>query len=206
MAHSSKAFSHSKLIWITEWRVRGETLSGGSQPFTKIWGDGDTSSSDGQFFSAGGHGEARADYNAKYGSRPLLEYVCRRRLADEPNVQVQPRAGVVAIVAAEGGAVAGVRCEDSNGHVQPQYFAEIQEYLAAPWAMAVTDFVQPETRGERPQDLEQRLRYGAALVRLAAQDAEVHKILAEVNALLKPHGALREPTLASRVTALMETA
>ena len=52
-------------------------------------------------------------------SRPLLEYVCRRRLADEPNVPVQPRARVVAIVAAEGGAVAGVRCEDSNGHVTP---------------------------------------------------------------------------------------
>jgi hypothetical protein len=66
--------------------------------------------------------------------------------------------------------------------------------------------VHPKTRGECPQDLEQRLRYGAALVRLAAHDAEVHKILAEVNSLPKPHGALREPTLASRVTALMETA
>jgi hypothetical protein len=44
-------------------------------------------------------------------------------------------------------------------------------------------------------NLEQRLRRGAAFVRLAAQDAEVHKTLAEANALLKPHGALREPTL-----------
>src|SRR5208282_1270206 len=45
-----------------------------AQPFTKIWGDGDTSSSDGQFFRAGGHGEARADYNAKYGSEPGVKF------------------------------------------------------------------------------------------------------------------------------------
>src|SRR5208282_2253408 len=45
-----------------------------AQPFTKIWGDGDTSSSDGQFFRAGGHGEARADYNTKYGSEPGVKF------------------------------------------------------------------------------------------------------------------------------------
>ena len=40
----------------------------------KLWGDGDTSSSDGQFFRAGGHGEARADFNAKYGSEPGVKF------------------------------------------------------------------------------------------------------------------------------------
>ena len=45
-----------------------------AQPFTKVWGDGDTSSSDGQFFRAGGSGEARADYNAKYGSEPGVKF------------------------------------------------------------------------------------------------------------------------------------
>lgn len=39
-----------------------------------IWGDGDTSSSDGQFFRAGGHGEARADHNARYGSEPGVKF------------------------------------------------------------------------------------------------------------------------------------
>jgi TnpA family transposase len=77
MARSSKTFSHSKLLWVAEWHVRDETYQAAlaclvdaihAQPFTRIWGDGDTSSSDGQFFRAGGHGEARADYNAKYGS------------------------------------------------------------------------------------------------------------------------------------------
>ena len=45
-----------------------------AHPFSRIWGDGDTSSSDGQFFRAGGHGEARADYNAKYGSEPGVKF------------------------------------------------------------------------------------------------------------------------------------
>ena len=83
MARSSKVFSHSKLLWIAEWHVRDETYQAAlaclvdaihAQPFTKIWGDGDTSSSDGQFFRAGGHGEARADYNAKYGSEPGVKF------------------------------------------------------------------------------------------------------------------------------------
>ena len=39
-------------------------------PFAAIWGDGHVSSSDGQFFPAGGRGEASLEYNAKYGKRP----------------------------------------------------------------------------------------------------------------------------------------
>ena len=83
MARSSGAFSHSQLLWVAEWHVRDETYQAAlaclvdaihAQPFTKVWGDGDTSSSDGQFFRAGGHGEARADYNAKYGSEPGVKF------------------------------------------------------------------------------------------------------------------------------------
>jgi len=83
MARSSKIFSHSKLLWIAEWHIRDETYQAGlaclvdaihAQPFTQICGDGDTSSSDGQFFKAGGHGEARADHNAKYGSEPGVKF------------------------------------------------------------------------------------------------------------------------------------
>lgn len=83
MARSSKIFSHSKLLWIAEWHVRDETYQAAlaclteaihAQPFTRTWGDGGASSSDGQFFKAGGHGEARADYNAKYGSEPGVKF------------------------------------------------------------------------------------------------------------------------------------
>src|SRR5271166_347509 len=71
MARSAGAFSHSRLLWVAEWHVRDETYQSAlaclvdaihAQPFTRIWGDGDTSSSDGQFFRAGGHGEARAKF------------------------------------------------------------------------------------------------------------------------------------------------
>ena len=83
MARSSGAFSHSRLLWVAEWHVRDETYQAAltclveaihAQPLTRVWGDGDTSSSDGQFFRAGGHGEARADYNAKYGSEPGVKF------------------------------------------------------------------------------------------------------------------------------------
>jgi TnpA family transposase len=83
MARSAGAFTHSRLLWVAEWHVREETYQAAlaclsdaihAQPFTKLWGDGDTSSSDGQFFRAGGHGQARADYNAKYGSDPGVKF------------------------------------------------------------------------------------------------------------------------------------
>ena len=83
MARSTGAFSHSRLLWIAEWHVRDETYQAAlaclsdaihAQSFTRVWGDGGTSSSDGQFFRAGGHGEARADHNAKYGSEPGVKF------------------------------------------------------------------------------------------------------------------------------------
>ncbi|HLO76486.1 MAG TPA: Tn3 family transposase [Magnetospirillum sp.] len=79
MARSAGNLPHSRLLWTAEWHIRDETYAAAlgcltetihAQPLTEIWGPGDTSSSDGQFFKAGGHGEARADHNAKYGSAP----------------------------------------------------------------------------------------------------------------------------------------
>jgi 2-polyprenyl-6-methoxyphenol hydroxylase-like FAD-dependent oxidoreductase len=87
-----------------------------------------------------------------------------------------------------------------------EFFQEIQPLLATPWSIAENDFIYPQTRGRRPPDMEGRLRYGAALLRLAAQDPAVHKTMAEVNMLLKPLSALREPEIAGRVMALMGTA
>jgi hypothetical protein len=52
-------------------------------------------------------------------------------------------------------------------------------------------------------DLAQRLQYGMAMTKLAAQDPEVHRLTAEVSQLLKPQAALREPALAARVMSMM---
>lgn len=83
------------------------------------------------------------------------------------------------------------------------FFAAIQKTIETPWGVAVNDFVYPATRGLRPADLAQRLQYGMALTKLAAQDPEVHRLTAEVSQLLKPQAALREPALAARVVSLM---
>ena len=49
-------------------------------------------------------------------SRPLLESLCRRRLMEEPNVDVRPRTRVSEILPADdGGAAAAVRYEDDAG-------------------------------------------------------------------------------------------
>jgi 2-polyprenyl-6-methoxyphenol hydroxylase-like FAD-dependent oxidoreductase len=88
----------------------------------------------------------------------------------------------------------------------PEFFNEIQPLLATPWSVAEIDFVFPQTRGVRPADLDRRFRYGAGLLKLAAQDPSVHKTMVEVNALLKPGTALREPDIASRVMELIQAA
>lgn len=79
MAESSRGLTHARLLWTAEWHIRDETYATAlaaivdhhhAHPLAGIWGPGDTSSSDGQFFRAGGRGEARADHNARYGSEP----------------------------------------------------------------------------------------------------------------------------------------
>jgi TnpA family transposase len=79
MAESSRGLTHARLLWTAEWHVRDETYAAAlativdyhhAHPIAAIWGPGDTSSSDGQFFRAGGHGEGRADYSNRHGSEP----------------------------------------------------------------------------------------------------------------------------------------
>ncbi|MBD8641704.1 Tn3 family transposase [Sphingomonas sp. CFBP 13733] len=79
MAESSRGLTLSRLRWTAEWHVRDETYLSAlaaivdchtAHPLAQVWGPGDTSSSDGQFFRAGGQGEARADRNARYGTEP----------------------------------------------------------------------------------------------------------------------------------------
>ncbi len=136
------------------------------------------------------------------GLIPLGDSVCR----------FNPVFGQGMSVAAMEAAVLGRQLASRTDRADPfdglaeDYLAEIENCLEAPWATAVSDFVYPQTRGERPPDFDKRLQYGMGIVRLAADDAEVHKLLAEVTHLLKPQSALREPELVSRVTAMMAAA
>ena len=85
----------------------------------------------------------------------------------------------------------------------PAFFTAIQEVLAAPWSVAENDFIYPKTRGECPANFQQRLKYSGALLKVAAGDANVHSIMNEVNNLVKPPSALRDPQITSRVAAVM---
>lgn len=83
------------------------------------------------------------------------------------------------------------------------FFDQAQGVLETPWAVASQDFIYPQTRGQRPADLESALRFGNALSRLAAEDASVHKLMVGVQMLLEPRSVFREPELVRRVTAAM---
>lgn len=79
MAESCPGTTYAKLSWLQAWHVRDETYSAAlaelvnaqfRHAFAEHWGDGTTSSSDGQRFKAGGRAESTGHVNPKYGSEP----------------------------------------------------------------------------------------------------------------------------------------
>lgn len=82
----------------------------------------------------------------------------------------------------------------------PAFFAGLQPLLETPWAMAaIPDFIFPQTTGKRPPDLARTLKLGFAMLRLAARRPDVHKLVVEVQHLLKPRSAYRSPLLMARL-------
>jgi len=83
MSESCPDVTYTKLSWLQAWHIRDETYTSAlaelvnaqlRHPFSKNWGEGDTSSSDGQWFKVGGHAEAKGNINPKYGSEPGLTF------------------------------------------------------------------------------------------------------------------------------------
>lgn len=83
MAESCPGTSLARLSWLVAWHIRDETYSKAlaeivnhqhRNPFAAHWGDGTTSSSDGQRFRAGGRGEASGQVNPKYGNEPGVTF------------------------------------------------------------------------------------------------------------------------------------
>jgi 2-polyprenyl-6-methoxyphenol hydroxylase-like FAD-dependent oxidoreductase len=95
---------------------------------------------------------------------------------------------------------------DPIAGLAPTFFAEMQTLIETPWSVAMLDFAFPETRGQRPTDFETTLKFGIALTRLAAEDPAVHKLTLEVQHLLKPRSAYRDPALMQRVLEKMAEA
>jgi 2-polyprenyl-6-methoxyphenol hydroxylase-like FAD-dependent oxidoreductase len=91
--------------------------------------------------------------------------------------------------------------------IPSEFLTQAQPIIDAPWATAVIpDFLDPLTEGERPPDLEVALQFGAALRRLAYEDGEIHRLMLEVQHMIKPRSILREPEIAARVMAVMAKA
>ena len=68
-----------KLMYLSDWFIRPDSYAAGlaelvnfqsKLPLAALWGDGSTSSSDGQRFPTGGQGKAFGHHNAKYGREP----------------------------------------------------------------------------------------------------------------------------------------
>ncbi len=84
MADAIPGMSFERLAWVSDWYIRDETYSKAMAeivnfhtkvPFAAYWGDGTTSSSDGQRFKAAGHRSLNEEINAKYGKdRSVLFY------------------------------------------------------------------------------------------------------------------------------------
>ena len=83
MAESCPGTSLAKLSWLVAWHIRDETYSKAlaeivnyhhGVPFAAHWGEGTTSSSDGQRYRAGGRGEATGQVNLKYGNDPGVTF------------------------------------------------------------------------------------------------------------------------------------
>jgi 2-polyprenyl-6-methoxyphenol hydroxylase-like FAD-dependent oxidoreductase len=80
------------------------------------------------------------------------------------------------------------------------FLAEIPRLLEGPWFFAATpDLAFPETRGERPSNLAETLKFTAGLLELAAEDPEIHRLVMAIQHQLVPRSALAEPTLRRRV-------
>ncbi|MEJ2217715.1 MAG: hypothetical protein P8099_13980 [Gemmatimonadota bacterium] len=89
----------------------------------------------------------------------------------------------------------------------PAFFEHVEHIIETPWmTAALPDLVYSGTRGERPADFAYRVRKGAALNALAAEDERVNKVLLEVRHLLKPHSAFDEPWLAELLAKTMAEA
>lgn len=83
------------------------------------------------------------------------------------------------------------------------FFAKVPALVETPWAVAMLDFIYPQTRGTRPPDFEATLKFVDALNHVAARDPAVHKLMLEVQHLLKPRSAYQDPAVMSLIMAEM---
>jgi 2-polyprenyl-6-methoxyphenol hydroxylase-like FAD-dependent oxidoreductase len=143
----------------------------------------------------------RFDGRLPRGLLPIADTICRFNpiYGQGMSVAAQEACLLRRLLAARAGE------RDPLGGLAQDFFTEAQAIIDGPWTMAaIPDLVYPQTVGERPADFAATLASGAAMARLAAEDPEVHRLMTEVQHLLKPRSAFRDPDLQRRIRALIE--
>lgn len=83
MSEASPGTSYAKLAWLQAWHIRDDTYSLAlaeiinkqfEHPFSSYWGEGKTSSSDGQRFATSSYAQRTGNINPKYGSSPGVQF------------------------------------------------------------------------------------------------------------------------------------
>jgi len=83
MADALRGITYRQLALAHDWHIREESYRAALArlidahrvlPLAEVWGEGRTSSSDGQYFRAGGTGAAIADVNARHGNEPGVSF------------------------------------------------------------------------------------------------------------------------------------
>jgi TnpA family transposase len=83
MAETCRGITLRQLAWVHDWHIREEAYAGAlarlieahrALPIAQLWGDGSTSSSDGQYFRAGSQATAISDINARHGNEPGIAF------------------------------------------------------------------------------------------------------------------------------------
>jgi 2-polyprenyl-6-methoxyphenol hydroxylase-like FAD-dependent oxidoreductase len=93
--------------------------------------------------------------------------------------------------------------DDALARLSSAYLKAATPMVDMAWGLASLDFAYPQTRGTRPEGLDDALKFLSALIRLAARDPEVHKLMNEVQQLMRPSSVYREPALVRRIAAEM---
>lgn len=131
------------------------------------------------------------------GLIPLGDSICR----------FNPIHGQGMTVAAQQAVVLGQAVQQSSTEeldISGRFFEAASAIVADAWSASTSrDFVYPQTRGERPADLAETLKFGRALNALAARDADIHKLVSEVRHMLSPNSVIQTPHVMQRVREFM---
>ena len=83
MSEACEGMTYWRIARLVDWHIREETYVMATKmlveaqeiaPFAHLWGDGSTSSSDGQYFQAGGPARAVTETNIHYGTEPGVKF------------------------------------------------------------------------------------------------------------------------------------